>query len=86
MECLRILSSEEKIVHPTRSNSDFQIAFLNYGDFRDASAEDHGAHQFEGFLVVASKKAIRCLFLNRKAELSSSRARLLGITAQGSPG
>lgn len=29
---------------------------LSYGDFRDASAEDVGAHQFEGFLVVASSK------------------------------
>ena len=29
---------------------------LSYGDFRDASAEDVGAHKFEGFLVVASSK------------------------------
>jgi hypothetical protein len=27
-----------------------------YGDFRDATAEDFGAHKFEGFLVVASSK------------------------------
>jgi hypothetical protein len=27
-----------------------------YGDFRDATAEDFGAHRFEGFLVVASSK------------------------------
>jgi hypothetical protein len=27
-----------------------------YGDFRDASAEDFGAHKFEGFLVIAAKK------------------------------
>jgi hypothetical protein len=26
------------------------------GDFRDATAEDFGAHKFEGFLVVASRK------------------------------
>jgi hypothetical protein len=29
---------------------------FEYGDFRDVSAEDFGAHKFEGFLVVASKK------------------------------
>lgn len=29
---------------------------FEYGDFRDASAEDYGAHKFEGFLVVASRK------------------------------
>src|SRR5713226_7943244 len=33
--------------------SDYEF---EYGDFRDASAEDYGAHKFEGFLVVASKK------------------------------
>ena len=27
-----------------------------YGDFRDATAEEFGAHKFEGFLVVASSK------------------------------
>ena len=27
-----------------------------YGDFRDAGAEDFGAHKFEGFLVIAAKK------------------------------
>jgi hypothetical protein len=27
-----------------------------YGDFRDATAEDFGAHKFEGFLVAASRK------------------------------
>ncbi len=27
---------------------------FTYGDFRDATAEDFGAHKFEGFLVVAS--------------------------------
>jgi hypothetical protein len=29
---------------------------FEYGDFRDASAEDFGAHKFEGFLVIAAKK------------------------------
>jgi hypothetical protein len=29
---------------------------FEYGDFRDASAEDFGAHKFQGFLVIASKK------------------------------
>jgi hypothetical protein len=29
---------------------------FEYGDFREARAEDFGAHKFEGFLVVASKK------------------------------
>ena len=29
---------------------------FQYGDFRDASAEDSAAHRFEGFLVVASRK------------------------------
>jgi hypothetical protein len=29
---------------------------FQYGDFRDASAEDSAAHKFEGFLVVASRK------------------------------
>jgi hypothetical protein len=29
---------------------------FEYGDFREASAEDFGAHKFEGFLVVASRK------------------------------
>ncbi len=28
---------------------------FEYGDFRDADAEDFGAHKFEGFLVVGSK-------------------------------
>ena len=28
---------------------------FEYGDFRDADAEDCGAHKFEGFLVVGSK-------------------------------
>lgn len=28
---------------------------FQYGDFRDAGAEDFGAHKFEGFLVVGSK-------------------------------
>jgi hypothetical protein len=28
---------------------------FEYGDFRDASADDFGAHKFEGFLVVGSK-------------------------------
>jgi hypothetical protein len=28
---------------------------FEYGDFRDAGAEDFGAHKFEGFLVVGSK-------------------------------
>ncbi|MGB8582930.1 MAG: hypothetical protein WCD47_19075 [Candidatus Sulfotelmatobacter sp.] len=27
-----------------------------YGDFRDAGTDDFGAHKFEGFLVVGSKK------------------------------
>ena len=27
---------------------------FSYGDFRDATTEDFGAHKFEGFLVVAS--------------------------------
>ena|SRR5271155_4247417 len=29
---------------------------FEYGDFRDAGAEDFGAHKFEGFLVVGSSK------------------------------
>jgi hypothetical protein len=29
---------------------------FEYGDFRDATTEDFGAHKFEGFLVVASSK------------------------------
>jgi len=29
---------------------------FEYGDFRDAGAEDFGAHKFQGFLVIASKK------------------------------
>jgi hypothetical protein len=29
---------------------------FEYGDFRDASAEEFGAHEFEGFLVIASRK------------------------------
>ena len=29
---------------------------FEYGDFRDASAEDFGADKFEGFLVIASRK------------------------------
>ena len=29
---------------------------FEYGDFREAGAEDYGAHKFEGFLVVGSKK------------------------------
>jgi hypothetical protein len=29
---------------------------FEYGDFRDASAEDFGAHKFQGFLVIAPKK------------------------------
>src|SRR3984957_1631109 len=29
---------------------------FEYGDFRDAGAEDFGAHNFAGFLVIASKK------------------------------
>ena len=29
---------------------------FTYGDFRDAAAEDFGAHKFEGFLVVASSR------------------------------
>jgi len=29
---------------------------FEYGDFRDATIEDFGAHKFEGFLVVASSK------------------------------
>jgi hypothetical protein len=29
---------------------------FEYGDFRDAGADDYGAHKFEGFLVVASSK------------------------------
>jgi hypothetical protein len=29
---------------------------FEYGDFRDASAEDYGAHKCDGFLVVASRK------------------------------
>jgi hypothetical protein len=28
---------------------------FEYGDFRDAGAEDFGAHKYEGFLVVGSK-------------------------------
>lgn len=28
---------------------------FEYGDFRDAGAEDFSAHKFEGFLVVGSK-------------------------------
>jgi hypothetical protein len=28
---------------------------FEYGDFRDADAEDFGAHKYEGFLVVGSK-------------------------------
>jgi len=44
------------------SGTSDQIKFLLsdcvfvYGDFRDASAEDFGAHKFEGFLVIATKK------------------------------
>jgi hypothetical protein len=30
---------------------DCQTAFLSTGDFRDADAEDFGAHKFERFLV-----------------------------------
>jgi hypothetical protein len=29
---------------------------FEYGDFRDASPEDHGEHKFEAFLVVGSGK------------------------------
>jgi hypothetical protein len=29
---------------------------FEYGDFREAGAEEYGAHRFEGFLVVGSKK------------------------------
>jgi hypothetical protein len=29
---------------------------FTYGDLRDATTEDFGAHKFEGFLVVASSK------------------------------
>ena len=36
---------------------------FEYGDFRDAGADDYGAHKFEGFLVVASSKGeLRTLF------------------------
>jgi hypothetical protein len=41
-----------------------------YGDFRD---EEPAEHKFEGFLVVASKGAIRYPCLNRKAEGSGPR-------------
>src|SRR5271170_3150617 len=36
----------------------FRLSDCNfaYGDFRDATTEDFGAHKFEGFLVVASSK------------------------------
>jgi hypothetical protein len=29
---------------------------FTYGDFRDATAEEFGAHKFDGFLVVGSSK------------------------------
>jgi hypothetical protein len=36
----------------------FRLSDCNfeYGDFRDATSEEFGAHKFEGFLVVASSK------------------------------
>jgi hypothetical protein len=36
----------------------FRLSDCNfeYGDFRDATTEDFGAHKFVGFLVVASSK------------------------------
>jgi hypothetical protein len=55
MELLRISSLERETVSPTKSNSDFQTANLRTAT-RDATAEDFGAHKFEGFLVVASSK------------------------------
>jgi hypothetical protein len=36
----------------------FKLSDCNfeYGDFRDATAEEFGAHKFDGFLVVASSR------------------------------
>jgi hypothetical protein len=41
---------------------------FEYGNFREAGAEDFGAHRFEGFLVVASRKGDTLSLLNRGAE------------------
>ena len=38
-----------------------------YGDFREAGAEDYGAHKFEGFLVVASRKGDTLSFFESKS-------------------
>ena len=65
MELLRISSLDGVTPHLVVGKGDGesdQIKFrlsdceFAYGDFRDATAEDFGAHKFEGFLVVASSK------------------------------
>ena len=39
---------------------------FEYGDFREASAEDYGAHKFEAFLVVGFEKGDRLSLFEMK--------------------
>jgi hypothetical protein len=49
-------SDEGWFTFQQRIPSSVAICESTYGDFRDATAEDFGAHKFEEFLVVASSK------------------------------